>query len=167
MDGVTLKSEELVASAIPLGWKIAGRGDLDANGTLDLVWRDDETGDVAVWLLKGADVIRAPVISSGVPLAWRIVGVGDVNGDGKADLIWHDEQTGDVAVCRRPPQLANRGRGGPGRRRQSRSGLAIHQPAVSIYSTRSETASGSDHDLADEWRDRHPVGPPSSQWTSA
>jgi len=98
MDGVTLKSEELVASAIPLGWKIAGRGDLDANGTLDLVWRDDEAGDVAVWLLKGADVIRAPVISSGVPFAWRIVGVGDVNGDGKADLIWHDEQTGDVAV---------------------------------------------------------------------
>ena len=62
-----------------------------------MVWRDMQTGDVAVWLMEGAMVRQGPVARA-VPLQWRIAKVEDVDGDGKADLVWQEMQTGDVAV---------------------------------------------------------------------
>jgi hypothetical protein len=83
---------------LPTVWQLAGIGDLDGDGKVDLVWRNTQTGDVAAWLMNGTMAVREPVVAVGVPLAWQIVGVGDVDGDGKTDLIWRQTQTGDVAV---------------------------------------------------------------------
>jgi len=89
----------VIAGGVPLEWRVAGVGDLNGDGTDDLVWRNTATGDVAVWLGNG---VNAPtttgVIAGGVPLEWVIAGVGDLNGDGKDDLVWRNTATGDVAV---------------------------------------------------------------------
>src|SRR5207244_9644989 len=72
-------------------------GDVDGDGTADLVWRHTQTGDVAGWLLdlqSPAPVRQSAVVSGGVPLAWHIVGVGDVDGDGIGDLVWRRTLTG-------------------------------------------------------------------------
>ncbi|WP_342346737.1 PASTA domain-containing protein, partial [uncultured Nitrospira sp.] len=72
-------------------------GDLDANGKADLVWRNNSTGNTAIWLMDGT-TIAASGFPGGVPVAWKIAGVGDVNGDGKADVIWRNGSSGGVAV---------------------------------------------------------------------
>src|SRR5437773_842704 len=75
------------------------RGDLDGNGTADLVLRQTQTGDL--WLLTTAAGTAQTALANyvpGVPLAWRVAAIADVDGDGKSDLIWQDAVTGDVSV---------------------------------------------------------------------
>ena len=74
------------------------RGDLDGDTKSDLIWRQNQTGDVAVWLMNGATVKQNPVVASGVPLVWQIAGVGHLDGNFSADLVWRQTQTGDVSV---------------------------------------------------------------------
>src|SRR5206468_1426919 len=47
-------------------------GDVNADGRGDVIWRQTQTGDVAVWLMDGGVVTQGPVVAAGVPLAWQI-----------------------------------------------------------------------------------------------
>jgi hypothetical protein len=71
--------------------------DLNGDGKTDLVWRNNSSGLVAVWLMNGLN-IAASGFPAGVPLVWQIEGVGDVNGDGRADVIWRHSLSGTVAI---------------------------------------------------------------------
>ena len=81
-----------------MAWQIAGIGDVDGDGKADLIWRHAQNGDVAVWLMAGSAVSRAPLVARGVPLSWQIVGVGDVDADGNSDLVWFEAQTVSLSV---------------------------------------------------------------------
>jgi FG-GAP-like repeat len=74
-------------------WKIAGSGDLNGDGSADIVWRNTTDGSVAAWLMHGTILLGAATLNySPVDTRWKIRGVADVNGDGKADIIWqHDD----------------------------------------------------------------------------
>jgi hypothetical protein len=74
------------------------KGDFDADGKGDLVWRQMQTGDVSMWMMNGASVSQGPVIAPGVPLSWQIVEQGDLDGDGFTDLVWRNNQNGDLSV---------------------------------------------------------------------
>ena len=76
-------------------WSIVGTGDFDGDGMSDILWRDDK-GNVAIWLMNGAQVTQAAGVGS-APTSWTIVETGDFNGDGKSDLLWHDT-SGNVAI---------------------------------------------------------------------
>ena len=69
----------IVSTGVPLAWQIVGVGDVDGDGRADLVWRNTQTGDVAVWLMNGATVTKSVVVASGVPLAWQIAKVVDID----------------------------------------------------------------------------------------
>jgi hypothetical protein len=71
-------------------------GNVDGNGTSDMVWRNTLNGATAIWFMNGG-TIGSFGFPPGVPLAWRIAQVGDVNGDGKADVVWQNTK-GTVAV---------------------------------------------------------------------
>jgi len=71
--------------------------DINGDGTADLVWRDTNSGTVAVWFMKGA-TIKSTAFPAGVSLDWEIQQVGDLNRDGKADLVWKNTSNGRVAV---------------------------------------------------------------------
>ena len=45
----------MIAGAVPATWVIAGVGDVNGDGTDDIVWRNRRTGDVAVWLGNGVN----------------------------------------------------------------------------------------------------------------
>jgi hypothetical protein len=78
---------------------VAGAGDINTDGSIDLVWQDQLTGAAQVWFLggvNGATPMGAASISTGN--TWRIRAVADMNGDGRADLVWQDPIAGNSQV---------------------------------------------------------------------
>jgi hypothetical protein len=73
-------------------------GDFNGDGKADILWREDHTGQNAVWLLNGTTVSSSGYLSSLTDLNWQIVGVGDFNGDGKADILWRHAVTGENVI---------------------------------------------------------------------
>ena len=71
--------------------------DFDGNGISDLLWRETQTGELAIWLMDGTARPSTTFVFPRVDQAWQIARVGDLDGDGKADLVWRNTQSGDVA----------------------------------------------------------------------
>jgi hypothetical protein len=70
MDGASIRSGTGIATA-PLNWQIAGTGDFDGDGQTDILWRDPNSGGVALWLMNGASIRSGTGIAT-VPLSWQI-----------------------------------------------------------------------------------------------
>lgn len=80
-------------------WVLAGAGDLDGDGNIDLVWRHAD-GRVAAWLmdrlqLREATLLSIPVVADA---DWRIQAVADMDSDGRADILWQHKSLGTVGV---------------------------------------------------------------------
>jgi len=52
-----------VISTIPTDWIIAGMGDLNNNGTADVVWHHPSSGRAAAWLMIGLTVDDSGIIA--------------------------------------------------------------------------------------------------------
>ncbi|GAB4332818.1 MAG: hypothetical protein OHK0047_20970 [Leptolyngbyaceae cyanobacterium] len=77
----------------------AYHADFDGNGMTDLLWYNNQTGDLRAWLMNGAD---APTVAYYGTVAlgsgWTLQGYGDFNGDGKTDLFWQNLNTGETSA---------------------------------------------------------------------
>jgi hypothetical protein len=87
----------------PTSLTVVRRGDWDANGGNDIVWRNAASGANVVWNCDGTPsdnsfVTGTRSLPSVGDVAWTIVGQGDVNQDGMLDLIWRNVRTGDNAA---------------------------------------------------------------------
>ncbi|MEI6209921.1 MAG: VCBS repeat-containing protein [Desulfuromonadales bacterium] len=79
-------------------WKIVATGDLNGDGTTDLIWWNNSTGQVYAQTIVNGKITNGSIIYTEPDTRWKIVGTGDVNGNGKSDLIWWNSNTGQVAV---------------------------------------------------------------------
>jgi subtilisin len=80
-------------------WQVAGAGDTNGDGYADLVWQHRTRGWLAVWSMRGTDVIGTELLSANrTDLNWHIRGVGDVDADHSADIIWQNDATGELGV---------------------------------------------------------------------
>lgn len=70
-------------------WRLAGLGDMNADGYCDLVWQHSG-GRLAIWYMRGETVVSTQVLSRevGPNSRWQIATIGDLNRDGFADIIW-------------------------------------------------------------------------------
>jgi VCBS repeat protein/Big-like domain-containing protein len=94
--GVALSPSEVT----DLHWKIRGAADIDGDAHPDLIWQNQTTGQVSVWLMNGTQLrdgrlLTAPLVADP---AWQIVGVGDFNHDGHPDLIWQNQENGLICA---------------------------------------------------------------------
>ena len=93
MKGETLERASLLnpSAVSDVRYKIAGSGDFNQDGAEDLLFQHDD-GSMAVWFLKGLDLVSATQLDPANPgdLAWKIVATGDFNSDGKTDLVFQN-----------------------------------------------------------------------------
>jgi hypothetical protein len=83
------------------GWRVVAVGDFDRNGIPDLVWMNDDTGQVTVHYYGGAggatDTGWRWLTETGFP-GWTVAAAADFDGNGVPDLVWQKDSTGQVAV---------------------------------------------------------------------
>lgn len=93
----TSSSATLTLMSLTASWGIAGTGDFNGDGEIDIVWENVANGSRGVWIMNGTvptQWIDLPYFS----LPWRMVGTGDFNGDGQIDIAWENVESGDHGV---------------------------------------------------------------------
>jgi hypothetical protein len=98
MDGATRKGSASLPTLADLHWTMAGTGDFDLDGNLDILWRNTATGQNLVWYMDGTKRTGVGNLPAMTNLEWTIVGTGDVNRDGKPDILWRNTTTGQNLV---------------------------------------------------------------------
>lgn len=96
-DGQWAKSFDHGATHQSLDWKIAGTGDADRDGTSDVLWLNDKTGQMDLWKIENGFWVGSFGAGS-KPLSSQVVGIGDINNDQTDDALFHDSQTGHITA---------------------------------------------------------------------
>ena len=73
------------------------RGDFNADGHTDLIWRNYTTGETHIWLMNRGTYTGSAVLPV-IPIAWRIEAVADFNQDGHSDIVWRNYTTGETHI---------------------------------------------------------------------
>jgi hypothetical protein len=99
MNGTAIKAiVNLPWLPVTSDFRFEGTGDMNGDGSPDLLIRNYTNGNNAVWLLDGtslAGVVNLPALPDA---NYRMAGSGDFNADGKADIVWRNQATGSNAV---------------------------------------------------------------------
>ncbi len=77
-----------------LNARIVGFGDYDGDGQRDLLWQDQTTFAVSLWL---SGTTTGPALPA-PPFAGPVVGSGDYDGDGVSDILWQNPATREVVL---------------------------------------------------------------------
>jgi hypothetical protein len=72
------------------------KGDFNADGRADLVWRHNATNRYMLWTMNGTQRGGAAWIAPDPGAGWQVVGSDDFNRDNKTDLVLHNTTTGEV-----------------------------------------------------------------------
>jgi hypothetical protein len=88
--------------SVPSGWRTKAAADMDADGNMDLIWRNvsDTSGAVndSIWFMTSSNPAtnahaNSVAITTVSDSTWDIVGAADFSGDGRADILWHSSNT--------------------------------------------------------------------------
>jgi hypothetical protein len=79
-------------------YKLSGTADFNADGWTDILWRNQSTGQTAIWLMNGKSITRVVDLPAIANTAYEIQATGDFNGDGRPDIVWRNQSTGQNAL---------------------------------------------------------------------
>ncbi len=81
------------------GWELRGVGDINQDGTADILWHNSTTRRVAYWMLNADGTLDKAGFCSTNTMAsgWEFRATGDIDGDGTLDIFWHNANTKRVA----------------------------------------------------------------------
>ncbi|MBK8014635.1 MAG: VCBS repeat-containing protein [Deltaproteobacteria bacterium] len=77
-------------------WRIVATADLNGDARADVLWRNDETGQVWLQHLEGRSILAAGLVYEEPDTNWTIVGAGDLTNEGRHQIAWEN-------VRRSPP----------------------------------------------------------------
>lgn len=98
-EGSGLTSEYVSAQAG--SWDVVDSGDFNGDGKADLLWRHKTSGQYALWMMDGVNVLNESGLlpnQAGGVAGWQVDDIGDFNGDGRSDLLWRHMLNGQIAV---------------------------------------------------------------------
>jgi len=76
-----------VHTPVDVRWSLRGVGDVNGDGTADVIWQHDN-GQVHYWPMNNGARTGGINTHTPVGVAWNLRGIGDVNGDGTDDIVW-------------------------------------------------------------------------------
>ncbi len=70
-------------------------GDFNIDGEIDVLWRNLNTGQTAIWQMNGTTFQASVALANATTdTNWRPVGIGDFTGDGETDTLWRNAADG-------------------------------------------------------------------------
>lgn len=77
-------------------WQLVGAVDFDGDYKSDILWRNEDTGQVFLMLMNGKTISQGGVIYQEANKDWQIIALGDYDGDNHAEILWRNRATGQV-----------------------------------------------------------------------
>ncbi len=94
----TITGGDYVNAIAPSGWNVVGVGDFNGDGRSDLVFQNQTTNQIAIWLMSGPNYQGGVLLPYTPPAGWQVAATGDFNGDGFADIAFQNSSTGAIAL---------------------------------------------------------------------
>jgi hypothetical protein len=85
-----------VGNTEPGGWHAIGTGDFNGDGYSDILFQNDK-GDVAIWEMKGTDVMPSSGYVGTPEPGWHAVGTGNFFDKQHSDILFQKD-SGDIAL---------------------------------------------------------------------
>jgi hypothetical protein len=85
-------------NTVNTNWTIAGAGDLNGDGTDDIIWRNQSDGRNWAYLMNNGQIQTSQLINKVGNSNWQIADISDLDGDGKDDLFWRQVQSGQSYI---------------------------------------------------------------------
>ena len=95
---ISIMGTAFLTTISDLNWKIAGTGDFNRDGNVDILWRNYANGKNALWYMEGSTILGTAYLITITDVNWEIAGTGDFNRDGNVDILWRHYGTGGNAV---------------------------------------------------------------------
>lgn len=73
-------------------------GDINGDGTTDVVWRSPDTGQICVSLIANGSRVDSMSIPSALPADWSIAAIDDFNDDGAEEALIRSRITGETSI---------------------------------------------------------------------
>jgi FG-GAP-like repeat/FG-GAP repeat len=89
-------TQSLGLGNVPNNYLIAGVGDFNGDGYIDILWNDSNTGTLSMWFLNATGVQSTAAVTT-IASSWNVAQTGDYDGDGKSDILWLDT-SGNLAM---------------------------------------------------------------------
>jgi hypothetical protein len=99
-DAGTIASTAEIEGMSDMQWHIAGVADFNDDGRDDILWRDDDEGSNAVWLMNGTTRTAVASLPRVQGLEWSIIAVGNFAGTADEDIAWRRSSDGATIVWR-------------------------------------------------------------------
>ena len=94
IDEVRIYNRSLSAKEISQLHFLIYRNDFDADGSADILWRNNSNGANILWLLDGTAIAQIAATDKQTDPSLEVVGIGDFNADKKSDILWRNSNTG-------------------------------------------------------------------------
>ncbi|WP_437757755.1 FG-GAP repeat domain-containing protein [Sorangium sp. So ce1389] len=94
-----LAAGPVIPGPVGEGWTAIRASDFNADGNADVLWTNEEKGLMAVWLMRGTELLApGPSIPGPAGEGWSARAAGDVNFDSMSDVIWQRDGASEMAV---------------------------------------------------------------------